>query len=210
MRIPRAEHEAHPFLIREIAPDFELLDAWRLPAQGTREEFADLLAIFAREPATDGPSASGALFWLRRQIGALLRWDEARELPIPGCTETSLRARLRGDLLAAPSGALDSDAGAPEPNGGATGFATVFRTDGEWAAEISNSTVHGVLQVAWVPLGNGAYAGQLGVYVKPRGLLGRAYLAAIAPFRHLIVYPALMRRVELAWKQRPDGRTRGE
>jgi len=51
--------------------------------------------------------------------------------------------------------------------------------------------------------------------VKPRGRLGEAYMAAIAPFRHLIVYPALMRQIELGWsartpsRARPDGPTDG-
>jgi hypothetical protein len=46
------------------------------------------------------------------------------------------------------------------------------------------------------------YQGQLGVYVKPRGRFGAAYMAAIAPFRHRVVYPALMRQIELAWNAR--------
>jgi hypothetical protein len=32
----------------------------------------------------------------------------------------------------------------------------------------------------------------MAVYVKPNGLLGTAYMAAIKPFRYMIVYPALM------------------
>ena len=78
----------------------------------------------------------------------------------------------------------------------------VYQTDKEWAAEISNATVHGVLHLAWVDQGGGRYRGQMGVYVKPRGLLGEAYMKFIAPFRHLIVYPALMRQIEGAWRQR--------
>ncbi len=35
--------------------------------------------------------------------------------------------------------------------------------------------------------------------MKPNGLLGNAYLAAIRPFRHLIVYPLLFRDLERAW-----------
>jgi hypothetical protein len=42
----------------------------------------------------------------------------------------------------------------------------------------------------------------MGVYVKPRGRFGELYMAAIAPLRHLIVYPALMGLIERAWKQR--------
>ena len=78
-------------------------------------------------------------------------------------------------------------------------FAPLYRTDEEWAAEISNATVHGVLHLAWVDQGEGRYRGQLGIYVKPRGRLGEAYITLIEPFRHLIVYPALMRQIERMW-----------
>ena len=42
----------------------------------------------------------------------------------------------------------------------------------------------------------------MGVYVKPRGRFGVAYMAAIAPFRHRVVYPALMREIEQGWNAR--------
>jgi hypothetical protein len=42
----------------------------------------------------------------------------------------------------------------------------------------------------------------MAVLVKPNGLLGTAYMAAIRPFRHLIVYPPLMRGIERDWRAR--------
>jgi hypothetical protein len=39
------------------------------------------------------------------------------------------------------------------------------------------------------------------VYVKPRGRLGAAYMTLIRPFRHRVVYPALMRQIARAWKR---------
>jgi hypothetical protein len=42
----------------------------------------------------------------------------------------------------------------------------------------------------------------MGVYVKPRGNLGEAYMMFIEPFRHFIVYPALMRQIGRAWEAR--------
>ena len=79
------------------------------------------------------------------------------------------------------------------------GFVPIYRSDAEYAAEISNATVHGVLHLAWVEQPDGRYRGRLSVYVNPRGALGRAYLALISPFRHFIVYPALMRQVGRAF-----------
>ena len=60
--------------------------------------------------------------------------------------------------------------------------------------------MHGVLHLGWVEDGAGGYRGQLAVLVKPNGRFGRAYMAAIAPFRHLLVYPMLMRQLGRDWR----------
>jgi hypothetical protein len=57
-----------------------------------------------------------------------------------------------------------------------------------------------VMHLGWVPDGTGGYRGQMAVLVKPNGLLGAAYMAAIRPFRHLIVYPAMMRQIGRKWR----------
>ena len=38
------------------------------------------------------------------------------------------------------------------------------------------------------------------MYVRPNGLLGTGYMAAIRPFRHLIVYPRMLRQIGRAWQ----------
>jgi hypothetical protein len=40
----------------------------------------------------------------------------------------------------------------------------------------------------------------MAVLVKPNGPLGTAYMAAIRPFRYLIVYPELMREIGQEWR----------
>ena len=60
---------------------------------------------------------------------------------------------------------------------------------------MANRTVHGVMHIAWVTDDAGDYRGQMAVLVKPNGLFGKTYMAAIAPFRHLLVYPPLMREI---------------
>jgi hypothetical protein len=40
----------------------------------------------------------------------------------------------------------------------------------------------------------------MAVLVKPNGLLGTVYMAAIKPFRYLIVYPTLMREIGRDWR----------
>ncbi len=194
MRLSNSEHEAHAWRIGELAPDFRLEDVWALPAQGGAEDFATLLEVMGSlDPASGESRATRALFAIRYRVGGWLGWDDApRPLAIPKDTETTLSARLPEDLRNTAVGlGLRS-----------TSFTPLYRTDVEWAAEISNRTVHAVMHLAWVEQGNGRYQGQMGVYVKPRGRFGEAYMAAIAPFRHRVVYPALMREIERAWNAR--------
>ena len=53
-----------------------------------------------------------------------------------------------------------------------------------------------------MPDGTGGYRGQMAVLVKPNGLFRTAYMAAIKPFRYLLVYPALMRQIGREWRAR--------
>lgn len=82
------------------------------------------------------------------------------------------------------------------------GFDVVYRHERESLRKIENRTVHAMLHLGWVHKDGNDYAPRLAVYVKPRGLLGRAYLALINPFRHLFVYPTLLRNVASAWHAR--------
>ena len=46
-------------------------------------------------------------------------------------------------------------------------------THDEWAAEMANRTVHGVMHIGWVPDDAGGYRGQMAVLVKPNGAVRR-------------------------------------
>ncbi len=189
MRLPNSARE-RTWVIDEIAPDFRLEDLWALPAQGTRDEFGDLLAIVAQTDNGGSPSAAvRALFGLRRAIGRVMGWDDdARD------ATTTLADRLPARLRERPA----------EPRPRSKSFRALYRTDDEWAAEIANRTVQGVMHIAWVADGGDRYHGEMGVYVKPRGRFGGLYMAAIAPFRHHIVYPQMMRQLERAWATRRE------
>ena len=79
-------------------------------------------------------------------------------------------------------------------------FTSVYRTDTEWVAEMANRTVHAAMHIGWVPDASGTgYHGQMAVLVKPNGLFGRLYMAAILPFRYTLVYPALLRSIGRGW-----------
>jgi hypothetical protein len=205
VRLPNAAHESRPWRIREIAPDFTLEDVWALPAQGRAEDFETLLELLASSDPANADSLPTRLLWrLRDRLGSWFSLGRisapadsgedgaAGKLPIPGTSETSLAGRLPEDLR---DSAADIDFRSLP-------FEPLYRTDDEFAAEISNQTVHGVMHLAWVEEGEGRYQGQMAVYVKPRGLFGKGYMELIKPFRHWIVYPALMRQTERTWNTR--------
>jgi hypothetical protein len=196
MRLPGTAHTSRPWRIHEITRDFRLEDVWALPTPGGAGDFPRLVQQTASlDPSQSSSGAVRALFAIRWKLGELLGWDG----PDAGLGSgvPTLRDRLPVDLRDAPSG----------PDFEALPFTSLYLLDQEWAAEIANRTMHGVLHLGWVPDETGGYRGQMAVVVKPNGLLGDAYMAAIRPFRHVTVYPALMREIEREWRARPGERT---
>jgi hypothetical protein len=98
---------------------------------------------------------------------------------------------LPADLRSGPTG----------PDFEALPFTSLYLTEDEWAAEAANETMHGVMHIGWVPDEMGGFRAQMAVLVKPNGVFGSAYMAAIRPFRYLIVYPAIMREMGSTWRQ---------
>lgn len=204
MKLPNAAHESRPWRIREIVADFRLEDVWALPIEGGADDFPEALRVATSFSPADSDSVPARLLWdLRDRLGRLFDLGRVSEpvagglpveekLPIPGTSETSLLGRLPEDLRGTADGVKF----------GSLPFEPLYRTDDEFAAEISNKTVHGVMHMAWADMGGGRYQGQMAVYVKPRGRFGGAYMNLIKPFRLLIVYPALMRQIERAWSDR--------
>jgi hypothetical protein len=192
-RLPDRAHTALPWRIHDIIRDFRLEDVWALPTPGGPDDFPQLVQLMSSDHPPRGSAraaAARALWAIRFKVGKLLGWDG------PGgglgSRVPTLRDRLPVDLRDGPSG----------PDFDALPFSSLYLLDDEWAAEIANRTMHGVMHVGWVPDGTGGYRGQMAVYVKPNGLFGTTYMAAIRPFRHLIVYPVMLRQIDQEWQAR--------
>ncbi|MGW6728385.1 DUF2867 domain-containing protein [Nocardia sp. NPDC055029] len=198
MRLPAAAHTDRPWRIHEIAGDFEVEDVWRYRTPGGRvDDFPALLAALQAARASDSSGISGLLFKIRWKLGEVFGWD--RESAGTGSRVESLRDRLPADLRDTP---CPDDTGSP--------LTSVYVLDDEYAAEIANGTMHGVMHLGWVPDETGpGYHLQMAVLVKPNGLFGRAYMAFIKPFRYLIVYPAMTRSWERAWNELTAARRAG-
>jgi Protein of unknown function (DUF2867) len=191
MRLPDSAHTSRPWRIHELTRDFRLEDVWALPTPGGPDDFPRLVQVAAAlDPSQSSSGAVRTLFAIRWKVGGLLGWD-GPEAGL-GSRVPTLRDRLPVDLRGAPSG----------PDFDALPFKPLYLLEDEWAAEIANRTMHGVMHLGWVPDETGGYRGQMAVLVKPNGLLGTAYMAAIAPFRHLIVYPPALREFGREWRGR--------
>ena len=194
MRLSNSAHTSRPWRIHELTRDFRLEDVWALPTPGGPDDFPRLVrGIASGDPSRGSSRAARTLWAIRWKVGELLGWD-GPETGL-GSRVPTLRSRLPVDLRDGPSG----------PDFDALPFTSLYLIDDEWAAEIANRTVHGVMHVGWVPDGTGAYSGQMAVYVKPNGLVGTVYMAAIRPFRHLIVYPPMLRQIGRTWRDAGDG-----
>jgi hypothetical protein len=195
MRLPDTAHTSRPWKIHELAPDFRLEDVWALPTPGGPDDFPLLVQQAASlDPSQSSSRMVSTLLAIRWKIGGLLGWEDA-DAGV-GSRVPTLRDRLPQDLRNATS--------LPQF---ALPFTPLYLTDDEFAAEIANRTMHGVLHLGWVPDETGGYRGQMAVLVKRNGLLGTAYMAAIMPFRHVIVYPRMLWEIERQWRARPAQRT---
>ena len=197
MRLSDSAHTSRPWRIHELTHDFRLEDVWALPTQGGPDDFPRLVhALVSRDPSQRSRGPARALWAIRWKLGRIFGWDDPDSGL--GARVATLRDRLPPDLQEAPTG--PSLAGFP--------FSPLYLLDDEWAAEIANGTMHGVMHIGWVRDEADRWRGQMAVLVKPNGLLGLGYMAAIRPFRHRIVYPAMLREIGRRWEaqRHPVGR----
>lgn len=185
------EHAKHAWRAHALMKDFEIEDVWRLPVTLTADQSAALVrsTLLGGMANLQQEGAAGFLFKVRLFLGDLFGWDGEPDTRVwlrPG----SLRERY------AQAEGLTAEQ-LPKPTGGE--FTPVYVLEHEFLDEIENKTVHAALHMGRVPLDESNYTIQLAIYVKPKGLFGRAYMAAIKPFRHWIVYPAMMRLIEKQW-----------
>jgi hypothetical protein len=182
MRLSPIEHTAQPWRIHSLAHDFRLEDVWLVTDSIDCDAFPHLVAgIAAYDPLKSTSSIVRLLFAARGWIGQWFGLDE----PGPGDRDAdgSLLDQLPDELR-----------NCPGPRFGAVPFRSLYLTDDEFAAEASNRTMHGVLHLGRVRGDRGQCRVQLAVLVRPKGMLGCGYMAAIKPFRHLI-YPAMLREL---------------
>ena len=76
-------------------------------------------------------------------------------------------------------------------------------------SELRNATVHAFVSLS-IRQTPGGYLAYLGVFVQPVHRFTRLYMAAITPFRRLVVYPAVIRKMQSTWAERYGGASGAE
>jgi len=188
MRLPNSEHTSRPWRIHELTRDFRLEDVWEPSGIIGPDDFPRLVALVTSyDPEQSSSCAVRTLFAARWWLGGLLGLD-GPQTGI-GSRVPPLRDRLPPYLRAA-----------ARPEFDALPFTSLYLLEDEFAAEVANQTMHGVLHLGRVPDGPASYRVRMAVLVKPNGMLGEAYMAFIKPFRYLFVYPPMLRELTRRWE----------
>jgi len=192
MRIDPEEFRARPLRVHALLHDVPLEDAWAIPLSGggAGRTVRDLRAVVVagREAA---PAMVRGLFRLRGRMGALFGWDRERPTWTAESYADHLSQADRVRSLVTP--------GTPDGS-----FRILYQFEDEQLSELRNATVHAFASLS-IRQAPGGYVAYLGVFVRPVHRFTSLYMKAIAPFRRLVVYPAVIRTMQSAWAERYGG-----
>ena len=189
MRIDPAEFRALDLRCHALLGDVPLHDAWAIPLHGGGPglTMSDLRALMfaGRRPRPN--AAVRALFALRWWLGGVFRWEDERH-DQPGASYVHRLTEADRAQSLVPPGTRDGP------------FRVLYVFGHEALSEIRNATVHGFMALALAHREHG-YVLYAGVYVKAVGRFTAVYMTLIDPFRRFVVYPALIRTVQQAWRR---------
>jgi hypothetical protein len=189
MRAPTEEFRRLDLRVHALLADVPLRDVHvvELRGGGAGRTLADVQAAVPDEKLMRANPLVRALFAIRFAVGRWLGWDA----PARAHPEESYVARVDDELKRQSS----VTPGAPRGL-----FRALYELPRESLQEIRNATVHAFLAQALVENGDG-YRLYWAVYVKPVSGFTALYMAAIEPFRRLVIYPSIMRRIGRQWAQ---------
>lgn len=190
MRVAPEVFHQKPLYAHAFLAGVPLHDVWAIRLQGggpghTLHQLQPLLNFQNIERIH--PLVHG-LFALRFALGKLFRWDADAAEVAPASYLHRLPAADRARSLT-PPGTLASP------------FRVIYEFENEALSEIINGTVQAFSLLAMEPTAEG-YQIHWAIYVKKVNWLTPFYMALIDPFRHLLIYPLIIRYVERTWRER--------
>ena len=190
VRVPSARFRERELLVHELLEDVNLYDVWVvvLPGGSPGTTLRDVPSFVPPAAARDMSWIVRGLLRLRKSLGRQFSWDTeyAEE------DAESYAGRL-SDLARARS---STPPGSPGPGP----FRVIYEFERESLLEAHNATVHAFLSTSLEGV-SGGYRLWLAIYVKPVGRWTAWYMALIDPFRRVIIYPALIRRIGREWTE---------
>jgi len=188
-QISGREFERLPLRVHQFLAGVRLHDAWAVdlpsPRVGiTLEEFLRVAneRLFSPTPVVRG------LLSLRFLIGRLFGWDRPQPSTQAGPTFADRLTDADRARSLMPAGVCEGP------------FRVVYQFENEKLVELVNRTVHAAAVSTLVEEANN-YRFYFAVYVRSVSPLTTFYMAAIDPFRKLIVYPSLLRSVRANWNR---------
>lgn len=185
------EFERLPLRVHQFLAGVPLHDVWAvdLPSPRAGIMLAEFLRAANQQLFTLSPAVRG-LVGLRLLIGWFLGWDRTRP-----SMQAQAAPTFAGRLTDADRARSLMPAGAPEGL-----FRVLYQFENEKLVELVNRTAHAAALSALVETAN-SYRFYFAVYVCNVSWFTPFYMAAIDPFRKLIVYPSLMRSVRANWER---------
>jgi hypothetical protein len=184
------EFEQLPLRVHQFLSGVPLHDVWAvdLPRPRAGITLDEFLRAASERIYTPTVVARGLLD-LRLLIGRLFGWDR----PL---TSTRTGPTFADRLTDVDRARSLEPAGVPEGPEGL--FRVVYRFENEKLVELINQTVHAAALSALIETAS-RYRFYFAVYVRNVSRWTPIYMAAIDPFRKLIVYPSLLRSVRVNW-----------
>ena len=194
MRVSRKEFQRKPLRAHALLADVPLHDVWAMHLRGggegrSLEDFQELLWFESFQKV--GRIVDG-LVRLRWLLGRMFGWDDEKHRAPALSYVHRLTDEDRARSIDGP-GSLSGLMGVPTR--------VVYAFDSEKLYEIVNFTSHTLLLMTMEPRPEG-YMVYWAIYVKRVNWFTPMYMALIDPFRRLLVYPALIKRIERAWEER--------
>ena len=189
-RIAPEEYRQIHLRAHSLLADVPLHDLWAVDLSGQQpgRSIVDLRALLSAQNLQATNPAVKLLFGLRWWLGRLFGWDREP----PRASEESFLRRLT---------AADHASSLVTPGTREGPFRVLFVSPRESISEIRNSTVHGFSVLALVERATD-YRLYWAIYVRPVGPMTAWYMRLIDPFRRVLIYPAILRRIRSAWSHR--------
>lgn len=187
MRIDPEEYERIELRAHSLLADVPLHDVWAvdLPEGGPGLTVLDLQSAISVKSLRSATPVVKFLFRFRGWLGHIFGWDRERQHPPRDSFISRLSATDQQTSLIAPG----------TPDGSRW---TLFVSPRESISELQNATVHAfsVVVMAERPRGYRLY---WAIYVRPVGSITVWYFRLIDPFRRLVIYPTVLRKIRRAW-----------